>query len=165
MMQFHKVEVDDEVFQYVKNNAEPLVDTFNSTLRRLLLGSNLKRDISISEKVGLPRSEGVLPNLPRQTPEALRHTLEVAFLVIGGAYDRPAATQFVAKQHHVFPQTVLDKYCRQLNLKAREFDRLLDQPELSELKKILTSKFPDYQNVIEDTLSDLAKTKVAGLHS
>ena len=152
-MRFHKVEVDDQVFQYVKGHAEPLIDTFNSVLRRLLLASGPKSDKPKQKDVGPPRTDGLLPNLPRQTPEALRHTLEVAYLVRGGAYDRPSATQFVAKQHDVFPQTVLDKYCRQLNLRAREFDRLLEQPELKELKGILTSKFPDYEHVIDETLS------------
>jgi len=97
------------------------------------------------------QTSGLLPNLPGQTPQALRHILEVAYLVHGGAYDRPNATQFVAKQHGIFPQTVLDKYCRQLNLKAREFDHLLEQTELSDLKKILKSKFPDYKELIDET--------------
>jgi len=44
-MEYHKVEVDDDIFQYVKSNAEPLVDTFNSALRRLLLTTpNQKTD-------------------------------------------------------------------------------------------------------------------------
>lgn len=35
-MTTHQVEVDDEVFAFVKSHAEPLVDNFNSSLRRLL---------------------------------------------------------------------------------------------------------------------------------
>jgi hypothetical protein len=151
-MELHKVEVDDDVFQYVKGHAEPLVDTFNTALRRLLL-SNGAKVIKAEQKVVDPkRVDGLLPNLPNQTPQALRHTLEVAFLVRGGAYDRTDATQLVAKLHNVFPQTVLDKYCRQLNLKAREFDRLLEQPGLSDLKTLLKSKFPDYSRLINETL-------------
>ena len=151
-MGFHKVEVDDEVFQYVKGHAEPLVDTFNSVLRRLLLASDPETDEPKQKVASSIRADGLLPNLPSQTPQALRHTLEVAYLVRGGAYDRSNATQFVAKQHDVFPQTVLDKYCRQLNLKAREFDSLLEQPELSDLKRILNSKFPDFKQLIDETL-------------
>jgi len=162
MTQFHKVEVDDDIFQHVKAHAEPLVDTFNSVLRRLLLGPTPIKSKSIKKDVGNTRTDGVLPNLSRQTPEALRHTLEVAYLVLGGAYNRTEATQFVAKLHQVFPQTVLDKYCRQLNLKARDFDRLLDQPELSELKKILKTKFPDFQSIIDETLSEVTKAEVGG---
>lgn len=151
-MGFHKVEVDDEVFQYVKGHAEPLVDTFNSVLRRLLLTSDPKSDKPKQKVIGPLRTDGLLPNLPSQTPQALRHTLEVAYLVRGGAYDRSSATQFVAKEHNIFPQTVLDKYCRQLSLKAREFDRLLEQLELTDLKRILKSKFPDYKQLIDETL-------------
>jgi len=152
-MEFHKVEVDDDVFQYVKRNAEPLIDTFNSTLRRLLLAPNQKSDKPKQKVVSPFQASELLPNLPGQTPQALRHILEVAYLVHGGAYDRRSATQFVAKQHNVFFQTVLDKYCRQLNMKAREFDRLLEQPELTDLKRILKSKFPDYKQLIDETLS------------
>jgi len=151
-MEFHKVEVDDDVFQYVKNHAEPLVDSFNSALKKLLLGTAQKTDELRKKDLGPTANEGLLPNLPNQTPQALRHTLEVAYLVRSGAYDRSDATQFVAKQHDVFPQTVLDKYCRQLNLKAREFDRLLEQPGLIDLKQILKSKFPDYKQLIDQTL-------------
>jgi hypothetical protein len=151
-MEFHKVEVDDEVFQYVKREAEPLVDTFNSVLKRLLLIPDQKFD-KFKQKVISPlRASSLLLNLPSQTPQALQHILEVAYLVRGGAYDRPSATQFVAKRHNVFPQTVLDKYCRQLNLKAKEFDRLLGQPELTDLIIILKSKFPEYKQLIDETL-------------
>ena len=45
-MRYHQVEVDSDVFKYVKEHAEPLVDTFNSTLRRLLPLSNLKTQVS-----------------------------------------------------------------------------------------------------------------------
>ena len=151
-MEFHKVEVDDEVFQYVKRNAEPLIDTFNSVLRRLLLNLDKKSDKPKQKAINPLQADGFLPNLPRETPQALQHILEVAYLVHGGAYDRPNATQFVAKQHGVFPQTVLDKYCRQLNLKAREFDRLLEQPGLIDLKRILKLKFHDYSQLIDETL-------------
>ena len=152
-MGFHKVEVDDEVFQYVKKQAEPLVDTFNSVLRRLLLASGPKIATNKQKKVDNYLDNSLILNLPRQIPESLRHILEVIYLVRGGAYDRPSATHFVAKKHNVFPQTVQDKYCRQLNLRAREFDRLLESPDLKELKKMLILKFPDYEHVINDILN------------
>jgi hypothetical protein len=65
---------------------------------------------------------------------------------------RTAATQYVAKQHRVFPQTVLDKYCRQLDLTASQFDRLLEQEKLSDLQQLLRSKFPEHAEVINATL-------------
>jgi hypothetical protein len=119
----------------------------------LLLGTGLKADKQ-NKKVFEPQQNNeLLPILPGQTPQALRHTLEVAYLVRSGAYDRSDATQFVAKQHSVFPQTILDKYCRQLNLKAKEFDRLLEQPGLIDLKQILKSKFPEDSQLIDQILS------------
>ncbi len=151
-MRFHKVEVDDEVFQYIQNHAEPLVDTFNSVLRRLILTPDSKPDKSKQEIVSTIRTDGFLPDLPNHTPKALRHIIEVATLVHDRAYDRPSATRYVAKQHNVNPQTVLDKYCRQINLNTKEFDRLLEQPELTDLKKILKSKFPGYSQLIDEIL-------------
>jgi hypothetical protein len=90
--------------------------------------------------------------LPNGTPQALRQILEVAQLVRGGAYSRTAATQFVAKQHRVFPQTVLDKYCRQLDLTANQFDRLLEQEDSADLRQLLRSKFPEHAEVVNAAL-------------
>jgi hypothetical protein len=73
-------------------------------------------------------------------------------VVRGGAYTRTTATSFVAKQHNVFPQTVLDKYCRQLGLTAEQFDRLLQQPGAVDLRKLLKSKSPGYDDVIDSVL-------------
>lgn len=153
-MRMHQVEVDDEVFSFVKGHAEPLVDTFNSALRRLLpLGESGTRQRSPSPKPAHPSNGGVnLSSLPNGTPQALRQILEVVQLVRGGAYTRTAATQYVARQHRVFPQTVLDKYCRQLGLTAGQFDRLLEQEKLSDLQQLLRSKFPEHAEVITAAL-------------
>lgn len=152
-MRTHQVEVDDEVFSFVKGRAEPLVDTFNSALRRLLPlgGANAQRRAQ-SPKPDQPINGGTHPSLPNGTPQALRQILEVAQLVRGGAYTRTAATQYVAKEHRVFPQTVLDKYCRQLDLTANQFDRLLEQEKLPDLRQVLRSKFPDHAEVINGAL-------------
>jgi hypothetical protein len=154
-MRFHQVEVDEDVFQFVKMHAEPLIDTFNSALRRLLLldGQSRGSKHSSSFPQGSPaKSPSTLPALSGGTPQALRQILEVASLVRGGAYTRTAATSFVAKQHNVFPQTVLDKYCRQLGLTAGQFDRLLEQDGIADLQKLLKSKFPGHGEVIEQVL-------------
>ena len=142
-MTTHQVEVDDEVFAFVKSHAEPLVDDFNSSLRRLLpLTAKLeKRPAPAAATAGTP-------TFPTGTPQALRQIIEVALLVQGGAYARPSATQFVAKRHGVAPQTVQDKYARQLGLTAHQFDLLLEQPGLKELKQLLTSKFASHADVI-----------------
>ncbi len=153
-MRFHQVEVDDEVFQFVKTNAEPLVDTFNSALRRLLPLSDrhLQKNLTSGQDLPISGSSGALPSFPRHIPQALRHILEVVCLVRSGAYTRTTATQYVALQHNIFPQTVLDKYCRQLNLAAAQFDKLLEEPDLGELRRILKSKFSGHANVIDEVL-------------
>lgn len=154
-MRLYEVEVDDEVFQFVKGSAEPLVDTFNSALRRLLPldGQTRQPTRSLNFPQGAPeKSLNVLQSLPGGTPQALRQILEVAQLVRGGTYTRPAATSFVAKQHHVFPQTVIDKYTRQLGLTAGQFDRLLEQADSADLRRLLKSKFPGYGEVIDQVL-------------
>jgi hypothetical protein len=154
-MRFYQVEVDEDVFQFVKMHAEPLIDTFNSALRQLLLldGQSRGSKHSSNSLQGSPaKSPGTLPSFSGGTPQALRQILEVASLVRGGAYTRTAATSFVAKQRNVFPQTVLDKYCRQLGLTAGQFDRLLEQDDTADLQALLKSRFPGHGEVIEQVL-------------
>jgi len=151
-----QVEVDEEVFQFIKTHSEPLVDTFNSTLRRLLKIPG-KKGHGIPER-GSIRFDlaGILPTLPKRMPQALRQILEVVYLVKSGN-NRPSATRIVSEQHGVAPQTVIDKYTRQLNLTASEFDDLLDQTDLVELLKILNFKFPKYGKLIDEISSPHAK--------
>jgi hypothetical protein len=152
-MRFHQVEVDDEVFQFVKRHAEPLEDNFNSALRRLLplKGPNVRKTSFKLE--ANTKKNGSIPSIPSGTPQALRQILEVVHLVRSGAYSRRAATRFVAKEHNVVPQTVIDKYGRQLDMTANRFDRLLEQPDLADLRELLKSKFPEYRDVVEQFLS------------
>ena len=79
-MRFHQVEVDDDVFQFVKTHSEPLVDTFNSTLRRLLtLSGRQRKQNQVSEEDSFPsESAGTLPAVPQHLPQALRHIARVA---------------------------------------------------------------------------------------
>lgn len=149
-MRTHQVQVDDDVFQFVKASAEPLVDDFNSALRRLLfLNSTQLKTRTLGAESQSPVRDTVLPTLPNGTPIALKRIVEVAHLVRGGAYTRTAATQFVAKQHNVFPQTVIDKYCRQLGLTANQFDRLLEEKSLGGLRKLLKAKFNRHSDVVD----------------
>jgi hypothetical protein len=153
-MRFHQVEVDDDIFQFVKAHAEPLVDTFNSALRRLLPLSvaQAEKNQTLGNDAPPPGGTAGLQVVPQHLPQALRHILEVVRLVRGGAYTRTTATQYVARQNKVFPQTVLDKYCRQLTLTASQFDRLLEEPGLGELRKRLKTKFPDHTQAIDEVL-------------
>lgn len=157
-MRFHQVEVDDEIFQLVKSHAEPLVDTFNSALKRLLPLSEIRANKnSIIEKESSAGGTAGFSRLPEHLPQALQHILEVVRLARSGSYTRTSATQFVARQHNVFPQTVLDKYCRQLGLTAAQFDRLLEEPGLRELKNRLKSKFSVHTNEIDEVLKQNPK--------
>lgn len=153
-VRMHQVEVDNEVFAFVKAHAEPLEDTFNSALRRLLPLEDRKRQDSEAPNLKpSPKTGSAIPSYPTGTPQALQQILSVARLVCGGAYSRTGATQFVAKQLDVAPQTVLDKYCRQLQLTASEFDRLLEQDSLMDLGRILRSKFSHHSDVIDDVIA------------
>lgn len=149
-MRTHQVQIDDDVFEFVKANAEPLVDDFNSVLRRLLSLKGTQSDARPNGPAVRARVQGdVLPGLPTDTPMALRHILEVVHLVRGGAYGRTAATRFVAKQHNVARETVSDKYARQLGLTASQFDRLLEEKDLGGLRKLLTEKFKGQRDMID----------------
>jgi hypothetical protein len=154
-MRYVKVDVDEEVFQFVQVHAEPLVDTFNSALRRLLPLSNAKAEIQQISRTedGKKKIYNDLPIIPSHTPAALSQILEVVHLVHGGAYTRPMATNRVAKHRNITTQAVLDKYCRQLNLRAYQFDRLLAQADLGELRKILKAKFSRHSEAIDNILT------------
>ena len=153
-MRMHQVEVDDEVFSLVKAHAEPLADTFNSALRRLLPlgGPDGEKRAAPNPNATHTNGGSLIPSLPGGTPQALRQTLEVMRLVGGGAYTRTAATQFVANHHGICQQSVFASYCRHLKLTASQFDRLLEQEGLVELRKILREKYPAHTEVIENVL-------------
>ena len=151
----YTVEVDEEVYQFVKNNAEPLEDSFNTALKRLLPLPK-KRGFKPSEiklQILKPEPAGSLPEISKLVPQALRQVLEVVHLVIKGHHTRSSATHYAARFHKVAPQTIIDKYTRQLGLSASEFDRLLDQEGLIDLRKFLKSKFSNYFQLIDDILA------------
>lgn len=147
-MKYHKIEIDEEVFEYLKDKAEAFVDTPNTVLRRELLQ---KRNKTVTTNKVSTR----FPELPSGIPTALRHTLEVIYMVRERGMSRPDATKSVAEHHSVEPQTVLDKYCRQLDRKAYEIDRLLDEADLSNFKRILRQKYMDHTSTIENFFSSL----------
>jgi len=142
-MKTHQVEVDEEVFQYVKSHAEPLVDSFNTVIRRLL---DLKGTTRTASRTASPNPGN--GSVPPGTPKALAQVLEVAGLVIRSNWSRTDATREVARRRQRTQQTVNDKYGRQLGLTADQFDRLLGQPGLQDLKKLLNEKFSEHRDVI-----------------
>ncbi len=159
-MPSHQIEIDEEVYSFLMARAEellrgrntPFVDTTpNGILRRELL-SRARSRTTIA-----PARERVTQNVPQcpiGTPAALQQTLEVACLVRGGRHARPDATNQVARTHDVAPQTVLDKYTRQLGLTASAFDRLLAEEPLDSLRALLRKKFEGHTATIEAFLRD-----------
>lgn len=145
-MQKQKIEIDQEVFEFLKSQAEPFVDTPNDVLRRLLL--NKKSSSRSVQNV----SHNNPPLVQAGTPKALEQILQVIYLAHFQNVSRSIATKRVAEIHDVASQTVLDKYCRQLNMTASEFDKLLSEPDLHTLKGRLYTKFHEHCETIDDYL-------------
>ncbi len=131
-----EIEIDDEVWSYLKKHAEPFEDTPNTVLKRLLLNNNNKFIESFS---GITSSIKE-PYFPNDIPKALQEILEVVYLVINKGFARSEATNKVAKKRGIAPQTVIDKYCRQLDKRASEIDRLLEF-NIDEFKLLLQNTF------------------------
>ena len=144
------IEVDDEVFNYLKSKAEPLVDTSNTVLRRELLGSRIGRTQRVPRTTSNAHDGG--PNIPAGTPMALREILEVVHCVRNSGSARTDATHNVARKLGITPQSVIDKYTRQLGLTASQFDRLLDRDKLAELRTMLKQRFQSHVEVIDHIL-------------
>jgi len=151
-----RIEVDEDVWSYLKQEAVPFEDTPNSVLRRILLidKQRLKSKASNQDKNEV-RHSNIEPKFLRNSPAALEQILEVVFHTKRG-FTRQESTNFVARNRSIAPQTVIDKYCRQLYLNARQFDNLLADPSLSELKKLLKRIFPEYGDVIEDFVVNIS---------
>jgi len=153
-MQYYTIEIDEDIWNYLQKSAEPFVDNPNSVLRKLLLGPSGKA------KIGETRWLGERPSFIHNMPKALSQVLEVIYEVKKMGRSRPKATNIVAKRNNTAPQTIIDKYCRQLNKRAFEIDQLLQEPGMSEFKMILKNKFSNQTNVIDsffDSLPDVAE--------
>jgi hypothetical protein len=137
-MKMHWIEVDDKIWEFLKKHAEPFEDTPNSVLTRLLFRQNEDRNGNESPSIkvsGLPKS--------------LAHVLEVISEIAINGFSRTQATRLVAERNNTVPTTIMDKYCRQLKLKAHDVDELLKEPDYSRFIGKLKEKFPEYNDVIE----------------
>jgi hypothetical protein len=150
-MKFYKIEVDEEIWDFLKKHAEPLEDTPNSVLKRILL-QELNRPPAkpIGSAAEMDRLK-LAPGVPR----ALSQFLEVIYRVHRMGQDRKQATRNVAKKEGVFYQTIIDKYCRQLGKKAFEIDRLLEPDKLHELQSLLEEKFYAHRDFIRKFFGSL----------
>jgi hypothetical protein len=144
----HTIEIDDTIWNHLKKFAEPFEDTPNSVLHKLLLGDD-----------AAARPEDAIPPTPfdiKGVPKALAQIFEVLYEVDMNGCSRIEATHRVAEKRGTAPQTVLDKYCRQLNKRAHEIDRLFEEPGYRHFKELLKEKFDPYRDVIDiyfDTLT------------
>ena len=96
-------------------------------------------------------------DLPVWLPQALSQTLEVIYGVRKLGLSRTQATNSVAKKREVAPQTIIDKYCRKLNMHTDEIDRLLTPQNLGELQSLLEKKFDRYTDHIRKFFNSLEK--------
>jgi hypothetical protein len=137
-MKMHWIEVDDKVFKYLQKHAEPFLDTPNSVLYRLLF----------SGASPIP-SDDSPPLTLTGLPKALSQVLEVLYEIQRHGYTRQKATRIVSENNNTVPSTIMDKYCKQLELKARDVDLLLEEPGYEKFMKILKDKFTDYATIID----------------
>ena len=147
-VKMYKIEIDEEVYNLLKEKAEPFIDINpNSLLRRLLLN---KPETNEGDK------PNVLPEFPASVPHALAETLEMIFLVTKEGFNRVEATHKVADIRGISTQAVLDKYCRQLNKRAYEIDEFLTAANLDKFKALLIRKYPYHKAIIEGIFSDIS---------
>ena len=158
-MRYHTIEVDDEVFTCLQSQAVPFVDTPNTVLRRKLLGQAQGQRPRSASAESDPARNGLL-DLPPGTPAGLAQTLQVIGVTKKTGCSRPQATAFVARHYRVAPQTVLDKYCRQLGLTVTSFDALLREPANGELQAMLSTKFPDHHKAITKVFDHINGEKI-----
>jgi len=139
-MKMHRVEIDDKIWNHLKNFAEPFTDTPNSVLNRLLFGHPKKKS----------QNAGKIPCIDIQgVPNALSQIFEVLFEMEVNGYSRVQATNRVAKKKETTSKNVREKYCKQLNKKASEIDQLFNKPDYEEFKELLKDKFVTHKDVIE----------------
>ena len=148
----HLIEIDAEVWEHLKQFAEPFVDTPNSVLRRLLLDEDDRDDVAPLSVIDI---KGV--------PKALSQIFEVLYEIEVNGCSRVEATHKVAEKRGTAPQTVIDKYCRQLNKRAHEIDRLFDEKGYAQFKQLLKQKFTSHSSIIDlyfETLTGNPQTAI-----
>ncbi|MBW2436385.1 MAG: hypothetical protein PVH74_00360 [Desulfobacterales bacterium] len=148
-MKMFPIEIDERVWRYLQKHAEPFIDTPNSVLSRLLLGTSTHPP----DKADTP------PDVPtvsiEGTPKSLAQILEVIYEMEINGYSRTEATNRVAQNRGTAPQTITDKYCRQLGKKANEINELLSEPGYEQFKQLLKSKFSGHQVIIDTYFESL----------
>jgi hypothetical protein len=155
IMQTYKIEIDEKVWNYLKSKAEPFEDTPNSVLNRILL----EEQVSDLHGVNGRTAVSAPPSFPDGAPKALAQILEVIHEVKKSGRSRREATNLVAQRRNTAPQTVIDKYCRQLGKRAYEIDRLLEDQNLGQLMALLEKKFVNHRELINSFFASLSNRK------
>ena len=141
-MKTYSIEIDEKIWHFLQQHAEPFVDTPNSVLIRLLLDEETKAEA--------PESIFSIPSACVEgLPKSLSHILEVVYEIQVNGYSRIQATNRVAKKRNTSPQTITAKYCRRLGKKANDVDALLTEPGWKSFRELLISKYRNHAAVID----------------
>ncbi|MBT8358698.1 MAG: hypothetical protein HKO79_11015 [Desulfobacterales bacterium] len=139
-MKMHLIEIDDKIWNHLKNFAEPFTDTPNSVLRRLLFGKSNKESPDAAKNNSI-HIKGV--------PDDLSQIFEVLYEIEINGLSRVKATNKVAQARGTTTKNVRDKYCSQLNKKASEIDRIFNKPGYEQFKQLLKDKFVVQRDIID----------------
>jgi hypothetical protein len=150
-MKTYRIDVDQEIFHFLKKHAEPFEDTPNSVLRRFLFGNDRKREEHRNET----GARSNLPDFPQSVPRALAQVLEVVYGFHKLGLSRKEATKMEALKRDYDYQTIIDKYCRQLGKRAFEVDQLLEPENITEFQSLLEEKFPNHRDTTREFFDSL----------
>ena len=148
-MKMYSIEIDENVWIYLQKHAEPFVDTPNTVLKRLLLGTS--KEAHESDSLSARPAISI-----KGIPKSLSQILEVIYEMEINGYSRTEATNRVAQKRGTASQTITDKYCRQIGKKAHEIDQLLAEPGYRAFKGLLKNKFSAHHQVIDAFFESLA---------
>jgi hypothetical protein len=147
-MKKYSIEIDEKVWKFLQKNAEPFIDTPNSVLNHILFGASKESDAQ--------EGAAAVPSVSiKGTPKSLSQILEVIYEIEVNGCSRTEATNRVAQKRGTAPQTITDKYCRQIGKKAHEIDQLLSESGYSQFKALLKSKFNNHAQVIDTYFDSL----------
>ena len=141
-MKMYSIKIDEKIWRLLQQDAEPFVDTPNSVLNRILFPKEARQE-ETDPSISIPAVK------VKGLPKSLSQILEVVYEMLVNGYTRTQATNRVAKKRGTAPQTITDKYCRQLGKRAHEIDELLTEPKLTRFKDLLTSKFTAHRGIID----------------
>jgi len=147
-MKMYSIEIDEKVWGFLQTHAEPFIDTPNSVLNQILFGASKETDAQ--ESVSPVPSVSI-----KGTPKSLSQILEVIYEIEVNGHSRTEATNRVAQKRGTAPQTITDKYCRQIGKKAHEIDQLLSESGYDQFKALLKSKFSNHAQVIDTYFESL----------